>query len=117
MIECVRIPIFDVDVYFVTSEAEAREFITAHSPDGEADAADATDRCRGVCYIVTDKEGQDHRLMCVFDGKETTAVHEAVHMAWRTLRHCGVKFSMANDEPLALLTEWLAGEMIRRMKV
>lgn len=111
MIVCVNIPVFEVDVYFVTDKAEAKAFIQEHSV--VEDDGDAVDGAVGACYNVTDKEGRHHRMMCVFDGRTNTIIHEAVHMAWMTLDHCGVKTGQANQEPLAFLAAWLAEEMMK----
>lgn len=106
---CKTIPVYDVDVYLVTDREEGKAFIRERSTIKGEDTN--LDDCRGVCYTVTDADGANHRLMCVFEGGAPIAVHEAVHMAWMVLKTCRVRVSQTNDEPLAYLTAYLATEM------
>ena len=110
-VQCRTIPIYDVDIYLATDLAEAKTFVREKS-FMEFDEAKNLDRCRGVCYTVTDNLGRDYRMLCVFEGGLPIIVHECVHMAWIILRTCGVRISPSNDEPLAYLTAWLVGEFL-----
>ena len=113
MIQCRTIPIFDVDIYLVSSMEEARTFIKGKNPDEDTSILDG---CVGICYTVTDATQKNHRMLCVFDGEPNTVVHESVHMARIVLKYCGVRFTQAQDEPLAYMVAWLADEMLKFIK-
>ena len=109
MIVCRTIPIYDSDVYLCTNLAEGKAFIRSKSVTKDEDTN--LDDCRGICYTLN-AEGKAHWMMCVFEGGLPIIVHESVHMAWMVLKHCGVRVSQTNDEPLAYLTSWLVQEML-----
>lgn len=113
-IKCHRIPLLDVDVYFVTTVQEARDFILSHSSD-EADL-DGVANAVGSCPVIIDADGRNYRMMCVFDGTINTVVHEAVHMAWIVMRYCSIKVGKANEEPMAYTSAWLAETMLEVLK-
>lgn len=82
-----RIPIIDGDVFFTNSEKDARAFIRRHGGDD----SQATD-CLGCCVCVDDK-GMEWRVLAAYDGRLSTVVHEAVHMAWILEDRYGLEFS------------------------
>jgi len=113
-VKCITIPIYDVHLYLVDDPADARKFVEEHS--AEAQDLDSLLQCRGLCHEIVDTKGDVRRMLCVFDREDTasTAIHEAVHAAWMTLRHCGVRVRANTDEePLAYLTAWIACEVVR----
>ena len=111
---CKHVPLYGVKTWFVTTLEEALELVDELS-GGEDDGCDLL-QTKGVCYIVVEPDGHQSRLYCVFDGTRDTAIHEAVHMAWMTLRYVHVNVTYAHDEPLAYLTAWMADEMLKFME-
>ncbi len=109
-VRCHKVPLLDVNVYFITSLEEAKVFIREHAVTEDEDKV--VDGAVGACHTVTDSDGKNHRIMCVFDGDRNTTVHEAVHMAWIVLRYCSIKAGSANEEPLAYTAAWLAETMM-----
>ena len=116
MIVVRKVPLFEVNTYFITTLAEAKEYVRANGDtEGEESAFDNT---KGCCYTLALKSGGEQRLMCIFDdGNINTIIHEAVHMAGMTLKYCSINYSNKNDEPLAYLTAWFAEEMMSILNV
>lgn len=112
MIVCRRVPILDVDVYFIDDRDDAVQFVMEHDRYNAGYEAEKTEMmCQGVCRIAEDKEGKRHRMMCAFEGGLNTVVHESVHMAWILMRHCSIRADAKNEEPMAYVAAWLASDM------
>lgn len=107
-----RVPLLGVFVYMIDTVADAKAFINQLTtlPPGEEEKQ--VDQCKGVFYAVTDAEGMQYRMMCVFDGLLNTAAHEAVHTAWATVTYCSIKITESNHEVMAYLAAWLTEEMV-----
>lgn len=110
MTEPVRIPVLDVNVYFFYDRDTAIQFIKDNS--SSEDEWKVLEKSMGVCYELDAKDGYTYRMMCVFDGERNTAIHEAVHMAWFIIHHCGMRVARDNHEILAYLTAWIADRAI-----
>ena len=110
----VSVPLFDVHLTLIDSTQDAEAFVREHS--AEHVIMDELLKCRGFYMPVTDAQGKEHRMLCVFDKETTmdTAVHESVHAAWAILRHCSVRVKpISDEEPLAYLTAWIACATLR----
>lgn len=109
MIRRVVMPIFESSVYMITTQDEARVFISEHceNPDNE-NWSDFL----GFAHEITDSDGKTRHVLAVFDGSVNTAIHEATHMAQTKMKHLGLKLRVVNDETLAYFTAWLAEAMM-----
>lgn len=108
------VPLFDVNWHFVATKERAR-YIMVECGIDDATIEDLL-QCRGFCHILNDTTGREVRMICVFDREDpvNTAIHEAVHAAWHTLRYCSVRTKgITDEEPMAYLTAWFGREMIR----
>lgn len=104
------VPVYDTAIWLTNDREDCRAFILAKSQ--EKPKGDPTEGVVGMVYTVDGKR-QDYRVMAVFDGKLTTAIHEAVHLGWAILDHCEVEIDADNTEPLAYLVEWVMREWLK----
>lgn len=119
MIVCRRVPVLDVDVYYINSREDAIQFVLEHdryNVGSDAERVEMT-TCQGCCRVAEDASGKKHRMLCVFEGGLNTLAHESVHMAWILMRYCAIKADAKNEEPMAYVAAWLTSDMWATMAI
>lgn len=103
----VLVPVFEAMVLVFTDKDEVGEFMAASIP-GEAGEWRSW---AGMTCAVTDLDGFAQHILCVFDGRRNTAIHEAAHCAQYLMQHIGIK-PQKPDEVHAALTAYLAEQVL-----
>lgn len=72
-----------------------------------------------VYYDVMERTTRKKVMLCILDISEDSikdegkvyivgvCAHEALHIAFRTLNHCGIKLDNSTNETFAYLVEWI----------
>jgi len=104
MIYKLKTPLYRVTIELSFDMQEAYDRYGLGKPDPNYD---------GEVSFITNLDGMTHiSIIIPYETYSANVLaHESVHAAWRVLDLVGIKATSDNDEPLAYLVGWIAGEV------
>ncbi len=94
----------------------AREAYNKASVQLDAGECKGIDACSGLSNRHAENGNKSVYLIGVFDGKQSTMVHELVHTTFAVLAHAEVPISRRNDEAFAYLMDTLFSDSLAALR-